>query len=278
MAKIHGTYEYNDDLTPGKKKEGGLHQNLFDSDGNLKGSARFIPDEDQAGEDYDSTYVDAPYVDPYYAAQLAAEAEAEERRREREREENAELIAKVLTVLATVAYVKAKPHAQRLWREKVSPAIRARREARALRKSERQERRAKKRVDSSSESTQVAPVVDAEVVVGTVVEPTNDLVIASQEYRRNMSSSEAQARYLMALAAKAFSDEQLRLVAKANIVEDDEFGELERALAELPPGQVANFIDQLELNPSVIADQGFDLAKFLEEAAEQLPIDRQSDG
>jgi hypothetical protein len=68
------------------------------------------------------------------------------------------------------------------------------------------------------------------------------------------------------------------LVAKANIVKDDEFGELERALAELPPGQVANFIDQLELNPSVIADQGFDLAKFLEEAAEQLPIDRQSDG
>ena len=46
MASIKGRYEYDDDdLTPGKKKEGGLHQNLFDSEGNLKGSARFIPDE-----------------------------------------------------------------------------------------------------------------------------------------------------------------------------------------------------------------------------------------
>lgn len=87
MARIRGTYEYDDDdLTPGKKKEGGLHQNLFDEQGNLKGSARFIPDEDQPEEDYGSDY-----VDPYYAAQLAAEAEAEERRRERERQENAEL-------------------------------------------------------------------------------------------------------------------------------------------------------------------------------------------
>ncbi|HET6295674.1 MAG TPA: hypothetical protein VFG33_19960 [Kribbella sp.] len=46
MVSIRGRYEYDDDdLTPGKKKEGGLHQNLFDSDGNLKGSARFIPED-----------------------------------------------------------------------------------------------------------------------------------------------------------------------------------------------------------------------------------------
>jgi len=45
MGRIKGHYEWDDDrLTPGQKKEGGLHQNLFDSEGNLKGSARFIPD------------------------------------------------------------------------------------------------------------------------------------------------------------------------------------------------------------------------------------------
>ena len=44
MVKIHGTDEYDDDdLTPGKKKEGGLHQNLY-RDGELKDSARFTPD------------------------------------------------------------------------------------------------------------------------------------------------------------------------------------------------------------------------------------------
>ncbi|MFC9519184.1 hypothetical protein ACFTSD_25945 [Nocardiaceae bacterium NPDC056970] len=47
VTRIKGFYEYDDDdLTPGKKQEGGLHQNLFDSDGNLKGNARFIPHEE----------------------------------------------------------------------------------------------------------------------------------------------------------------------------------------------------------------------------------------
>ena len=46
MPRIRGFFEYDDDdLTPGKKKEGGLHQNLYDGDGKLKGTARFIPDE-----------------------------------------------------------------------------------------------------------------------------------------------------------------------------------------------------------------------------------------
>ena len=44
MGRIPGYYEWDDDdLTPGRKKEGGLHQNLFDADGILKGSAQFIP-------------------------------------------------------------------------------------------------------------------------------------------------------------------------------------------------------------------------------------------
>lgn len=46
MGRIKGHYEWDDDdLTPGRKKEGSLHQNLFDSAGNLKGSARFVPDD-----------------------------------------------------------------------------------------------------------------------------------------------------------------------------------------------------------------------------------------
>ena len=36
MPSIDGRLEWDDDeLTPGKKKEGGLHSTLFDADGNL---------------------------------------------------------------------------------------------------------------------------------------------------------------------------------------------------------------------------------------------------
>lgn len=267
MARIHGTYEYDDDdLTPGRKKEGGLHQNLFDGDGNLKGSARFIPDEDQPNEDNGCDHVDA-----YSTAQWAAEADAEERRRERERQQNAELFASILVMLMSYAYEKAKPHAQRLWRAKVRPAVQARRDARVRRQIERQARQEQNQMVAQSESTEVATCVEGEIVESTAVAPTNALVIASQEYRRNMSSSEAQARYLMALAAKAFSDEQLRMVANANIVEDEQFVQLESALAELPAAQVAQLIDQLELNPSLLAEGTFDWAKLLGETAEPPP-------
>jgi hypothetical protein len=265
MVRIRGFYEYDDDdLTPGKKKEGGLHQNLFDEEGNLRGSARFIPDNDQPEDVYGFGY-----VDPYYAAQIAAEAEE---RRERELQEAAEFITKAV-VLATVAYVKAKPHAQRLWREKIDPTIQARRDRRARRKIERQARRKQKRPTAQSETTEISTRVENQIVDGTVIPPTNDLVIASEEYRRNMSSSEAQARYLMALAARAFSDEQLRMVANANIVKNEQFIELESALAKFPPAQVAQLIDQLELNPSVSADEKFDFAKFLTEAVKKIHLD-----
>lgn len=176
-------------------------------------------------------------------------------------------------MLATFAYMKAKPHAQRLWREEVRPAVQARRDARARRKVERQARGEQKRATDQSESAEMATRVEDEIVEGAVIAPSNALVVASQEYRRNMSSSEAQARYLMALAAKAFSDEQLRMVANANIVENEQFVQQESALAELPPAQVTHLIDQLELNPSRLADETLDLAKFLAEAAEQLPLD-----
>ncbi len=55
VGRIPGYYEWDDDdLTPGRKKEGGLHQNLFDADGSLKGSARFVPSDEV---DRDPVYV-----------------------------------------------------------------------------------------------------------------------------------------------------------------------------------------------------------------------------
>ncbi|HET6295673.1 MAG TPA: hypothetical protein VFG33_19955 [Kribbella sp.] len=99
------------------------------------------------------------------------------------------------------------------------------------------------------------------MIEATVVDSSNELMTASEEYRSNMSSAEAQARYMMALAAKAFSEEQMRIVANANIDDGEGFAELERTLAELPPQQVTHMIENLEADPSLLIEGAFDLGK-----------------
>ena len=66
-----------------------------------------------------------------------------------------------------------------------------------------------------------------------------------------MSSAEAQARYLAALAARAYSDEQMRLVTSANIVDGEGLAELKRSLAELPSDQVKSLLEAMATNPSM---------------------------
>jgi len=80
-----------------------------------------------------------------------------------------------------------------------------------------------------------------------------DLVEAAEDTRPDMSSAEAKARYLAALAARAYSDEQMRLVASAKIV-DGGLVELERALAELPSDQVKALIEAMATNPSMLGE------------------------
>ena len=109
MGSIKGHYEWDDDhLTPGQKKEGGLHQNLFDSEGKLKRSARFIPED---GSDPEPLFVTETIYVPV------------ERRRTREEEEEfQEAIAELVALLIT----KGKPLAEQWWRETARPAIDAR--------------------------------------------------------------------------------------------------------------------------------------------------------
>lgn len=113
MGSIRGRYEWDDDdLTPGRKREGGLHQNLFDRDGNLKANARFIPVED----DEPLIVTETVYVP------------IEERRRTREEEQFEAIVNAVVSHLVDRGIAAAKPHAQRLWREKAVPVIDARRD------------------------------------------------------------------------------------------------------------------------------------------------------
>jgi hypothetical protein len=223
MGRISGHYEWDDDeLTPGQKKEGGLHQNLFDSGGNLKGSARFIPDNGTNPEPIVVT--ETVYVP------------LQERRRTQEQEELERAIADLLSHLIGRGIAMAKPLAEQWWRETARPAIGAQKAKMAERHSRR---KAKK---------------NAPAAKGTVVEQSQELAAASGEDRPNMSSAEAQARYLAALAAQAYSDEQMRLVTSSHIVGDEGIAELKRSLAELPADQVKSLLAAMATNPAMLGE------------------------
>jgi hypothetical protein len=218
MGRIKGHYEWDDDrLTPGQKKEGGLHQNLFDSEGNLKGSARFIPDLE--GEPEPVVVTETVYVP------------VEQRRRSPEQEALEQAIAELVVHYLDRGIAKVKPLAGQWWRETARPAIAAQR----VRVLERRSRRKGKKTAG-------------------VVEATEDLVEAAEATQLYMSSAEAKARYLAALAARAYSDEQMRLVAGARIVDGGGPVELERALSELPSDQVKALIEAMATNPSMLGE------------------------
>ncbi|MFC5754890.1 hypothetical protein [Actinomadura rugatobispora] len=164
--------------------------------------------------------------------------EPEPPRRSKEQEERDELVQKVVRELLIVAIEYSTPHVMRFWSEKLRPAIRARAERRRELRALLRQHRAEK---------------NSAVIEARIVEPPQDMA-ALTEVKMNMTSSEAQARYLMALAAQRFAEEQMRLVAAADIRADEGFQELEHALSELPPEQVAKMLQRFEANPSLLAD------------------------
>ena len=227
MGRIPGYYEWDDDdLTPGRKKEGGLHQNLFDADGILKGSARFIP-----ADEVDS--------DPAYATEYVTErvyVPADARRLTPEQEELADLVGEVLIVLLAKGIERAKPHVKRWWKESFRPFVRKQRARLSqLRPSAVSKISRHIKFDSCSEnSDQTRP----------------DSAVAMS--RPKMSSAEAQARYLAAVAARVFSEEQLSMVRNADIIDAEGIVEVEARVAQLPPNEVRELMSRMVTEPSML--------------------------
>lgn len=245
MGRIRGYYEWDDDgLTPGRKKEGGLHQNLFDADGNLKGSARFVPTDTNEPEQLVVT--ETVYVP------------VEERRRTREQEELEKAISDLLTVLVLAGIEKARPHVEQWWRETLRPFVsnqwsRLRSPRRGVRRTE-------------LESTNTRKGSDADT-------SAQDIVLAPGD-RLKMSSAEAQARLLAAIAAQAYSDEQMRLVTSAEIVDADGLAAIQGALAQLQPEVVAGLIKAMVTNPSMFDEETLaELASVLARKTRSAPIE-----
>lgn len=235
MGRIPGYYEWDDDdLTPGQKKEGGLHQNLFDDEGKLKGSARFIPSDEDLSDPLIVT--EKVYVP------------VEERRKSKEQEELEDAIAELITVLILAGIAKAKPHVQHWWQESFQPFV-----VRQWSRLRRNTRSTQSLVSSPAE----------EVTQETSSEYSADVALTATE-RPRMSSAEAQARMLAAIAAQAFADEQMRLVNGAEIVDEADADSVREAISKLPPEIVAELVKRMVTNPSLFEEESLaELASVL---------------
>lgn len=243
MGRIKGHFEWDDDgLTPGRKREGGLHQNLYDSAGNLKGNARFIPDK---GADREPLVVtETVYV------------HIDERRNTRQDEELQEAINALVRLAILYGVAKAKPLAEQWWQQSARPALQAKRE-------QLRERRSLRRPTKSR-------VIDT----AAADSPRQVAAAVTDDSRSDMSSAEAQARYLAALAARAFSDEQIKLVTNADIVDGGGIEQVERALAALPAAQVTALVRAMVHNPTML---GEDTLAELASTLARRSINSQSD-
>jgi hypothetical protein len=234
MASIKGRYEYPDGLTPGQSKDGGLHQNLYDSQGHLVDHGTFFPDdENEADSD-----TNPPPVFIYVTSEDASDSRANEP------SELEELLGVLVLIFGAIkAAEKAAPYVKRWWNDQALPAI----------KSTRNRLARTRAADSQATSAELS-AFDAPP------ESSHEVIAAFDEYSASMSSAEAMERFVAALMARRlsedarlFSEEQMRILRNARI----EDLELTNALETLSPKQVGDIIKlMLETSPATLDELG----------------------
>ena len=235
---VKGTFKYRKGTTPDQSREDpeAWRATLRDEDGHLSGQAEFIPGDDDEDDDYQDWSPAPSYDDDYSSVP----------RRREEISPFAQMIGDALAEF-TVQVIKAgfaelKPHAKRWWSESALPAMRSLKDSSSRRGL---------KIDA------VLPdVVEEEtrVFVMGPVAPSTEVDVQSEGEVPTMTSAEAQQRLMAAVLAKAFSDEQVRLLLSARIVDADEtvgWATLEQA----SPAEVESQINlMLESNPKLLAD------------------------
>jgi len=252
MARQAGYYEWDDDLTPGKKKGGGWHQNLYDPEGKLRGSARFVPTADLDNEPIVIT--ETVYVP------------AEERRCSEGQEALAQAAADIVMELLRCGIEVSKPFFKQFWHEKALPFAKSM--ADDWRHRRRSERRSKKKSRTSVKTTAEAD------------SPSEDrsTEVAAPDEQPLMSSAEAKARLIAAAAARAYSDEQLRLVTTSRIVDADSLEDVRASLARLSREELSNIVENMVCNPRFLEESS--LAEFAayfgrSQQVETVSVDKQ---
>jgi DNA-directed RNA polymerase subunit F len=57
------------------------------------------------------------------------------------------------------------------------------------------------------------------------------------------------------MAARAFSEEQMRLVRSADIIDAEGVAEVEARIAELPPNEVRELMSRMVTDPSMLSEE-----------------------
>lgn len=91
-----------------------------------------------------------------------------------------------------------------------------------------------------------------------------------------MSSAEAQARLLAAVAARAYSDEQLRMVSGSQIIDVENVATVQSALAQVPREHLVELIKYMTRNPRLLEESSLaNLASLIGivDQLENVPVD-----
>lgn len=112
--------------------------------------------------------------------------------------------------------------------------------------------------------------------VASSTEESSSATIMPTDERPVMSSAEAQARLLAAVAARAYSDEQLRMVSGSQIIDVENFAIVQSALAQVPREHLVELIKYMTRNPRLLEESSLaNLASLIGsvDQMENVPVD-----
>lgn len=210
------------------------------------------------------------------SARHASEAQEQERR------ETAEFIAEVVFQLGLRVAEKAAPHVRKWWSEQALPAMRTKWNGQALPSVKTRWTGVRSRVGDRRAEEAGGPQD-----VLTVSPDRGD----RRDRRKVMGGAEARQRLAAAVAARIYSDGQLRLLRGARVVDEGEDGPVEvESTADLTPQRIGEQVAlMLEKDPSLLggetlaeleklvagirADDGHGLRQTLPRDRQTLPRD-----
>lgn len=185
---------------------------------------------------------------PFYTDVTDEDASARE---SQERAELEALLGALMALGVLIALEKAKPHVTSWWNDKAVPAMKS----------------ARNRLARSRRGGRHAATAGSSTPVGSAPgESSQEIVSVAEERAYIMSSAEARERFVAALEARLFIDEQLRILRNARIEDEDGHLESRSAADALTARQVGESVAlMLEMNPSLLDEKTLEeLGKILE--------------
>lgn len=231
MVRRRVEIEYPDDAELGQSRQadGASSPNFYVSDyKGVRGQVKIYDIDDEA---------EPAYSEPEYL-------ESEQRVAERDpfAEAISEALAQVMTHYINLGFAKAAPHVKAWVADKAMPAVKA-----TVHSARRRITKGRKAAQTNLSERGTSAVA--------ATDPSTELDAPPSEDKPSMSGQEAQTRVAAALLARAFSDEQLRMVFSARIDDDGEFLVWMKSMEKRTPAEIEERIHlMIESNPGFLEE------------------------